>query len=246
MLHRRMALATGRKRVADSEDQVHHGAGHRARLRARLLHGGGEALADYEVLEYLLMTAIPRRDVKPAAKALLARFGSVRGVLDAPLEELRRVNGLGEVAPVALRVIRETADLYLQQAAEGGEPLRDPDALVRFWRSRIGSLPYEVFEVAYLDSAGRLLRDGVERLEEGTVDRAAVYPRRILEAALRRNAAAIVVAHNHPNGEVSPSEQDKLLTRALTLAAATVSVRLLEHLVVSPDRVYSFREAGLL
>lgn len=221
-------------------------AGHRERLRARFLKSGFAGFGDYEIVELLLTLAIPRRDVKPAAKALLARFGSVRGVLDAPLEELRRVNGLGEVAPVALRVIRETADLYLQQAAEGGEPLRDPDALVRFWRSRIGSLPYEVFEVAYLDSAGRLLRDGVERLEEGTVDRAAVYPRRILEAALRRNAAAIVVAHNHPNGEVSPSEQDKLLTRALTLAAATVSVRLLEHLVVSPDRVYSFREAGLL
>lgn len=220
--------------------------GHRHRLRERFLKSGFTGFADYEIVELLLTLAIPRRDVKPAAKALLARFGSVRGVLDAPLEGLRRVDGLGEVAPVALRVIRETANLYLQQAAEGGEPLRDPDALVRFWRSRIGSLPNEVFEVAYLDSAGRLLRDGVERLEEGTVDRATVYPRRILEAALRRNAAALVVAHNHPNGEVTPSEQDKLLTRALTLAAATVSVRLLEHLVVSPDKVFSFREAGLL
>lgn len=221
-------------------------AGHRERLRARFLKSGFAGFADYEIVELLLTLAIPRRDVKPAAKALLARFGSVRGVLDAPLEELRRVDGLGEVAPVALRLIRETANLYLQQAAEGGEPLREPDALIRFWRSRIGSLPYEVFEVAYLDSAGRLLRDGVERLEEGTVDRATVYPRRILEAALRRNAAALVVAHNHPNGEVNPSEQDKLLTRALTLAATTVSVRLLEHLVVSPDKVFSFREAGLL
>lgn len=220
--------------------------GHRHRLRERFLKSGFAGFADYEIVELLLTLAIPRRDVKPSAKALLARFGSVRGVLDAPLEGLRRVDGLGEVAPVALRVIRETANLYLQQAAEGGEPFREPDALVRFWRSRIGSLPYEVFEVAYLDSAGRLLRDGVERLEEGTVDRATVYPRRILEAALRRNAAALVVAHNHPTGEVNPSEQDKLLTRALSLAAATVSVRLLEHLVVSPDKVFSFREAGLL
>jgi DNA repair protein RadC len=220
--------------------------GHRHRLRERFLRSGFSGFADYEIVELLLTLAIPRRDVKPAAKALLARFGTVRGVLDAPAEELRRVDGLGEVAPVALRIIRETANLYLQQTAEGGEPLRDPEALTRFWRSRIGSLPFEVFEVAYLDSAGRLLRDGVERLEEGTVDRATVYPRRILEAALRRNAAAIVVAHNHPNGEVEPSEQDKLLTRALHLASSTVAVRLLEHLVVSPERVFSFREAGLL
>lgn len=220
--------------------------GHRQRLRERFLRSGFSGFADYEIVELLLTLAIPRRDVKPAAKALLARFGSVRGVLDAPAEELRRIDGLGEVAPVALRIIRETANLYLQQSAEGGEPLRDPEALVRFWRSRIGALPIEVFEVAYLDSAGRLLRDGVERLEEGTVDRATVYPRRILEAALRRNAAAIVVAHNHPNGEVGPSEQDKLLTRALHLASTTVAVRLLEHLVVSPERVFSFREAGLL
>lgn len=220
--------------------------GHRQRLRERFLRSGFSGFADYEIVEMLLTLAIPRCDVKPAAKALLARFGTVRGVLDAPAEELRRVDGLGEVAPVALRIIRETANLYLQQTAEGGEPLRDPEALTRFWRSRIGSLPFEVFEVAYLDSAGRLLRDGVERLEEGTVDRATVYPRRILEAALRRNAAAIVVAHNHPNGEVEPSEQDKLLTRALHLASSTVAVRLLEHLVVSPERVFSFREAGLL
>lgn len=220
--------------------------GHRQRLRERFLRAGFSGFADYEIVELLLTLAIPRRDVKPAAKALLARFGTVRAVLDAPAEELRRVDGLGEVAPVALRVIRETANLYLQQTAEGGEPLREPDALTRFWRSRIGSLPFEVFEVAYLDSAGRLLREGVERLEEGTVDRATVYPRRILEAALRRNAAAIVVAHNHPNGEVEPSEQDKLLTRALHLASSTVAVRLLEHLVISPERVFSFREAGLL
>lgn len=220
--------------------------GHRQRLRERFLRAGFSGFADYEIVELLLTLAIPRRDVKPAAKALLARFGSVRGVLDAPAEELRRVDGLGEVAPVALRIVRETANLYLQQSAEGGEPLRDPETLGRFWRSRIGALPFEVFEVAYLDSAGRLLSDGVERLEEGTVDRATVYPRRILEAALRRNAAAIVVAHNHPNGEVEPSEQDKLLTRALYLASSTVAVRLLEHLVVSPERVFSFREAGLL
>ena len=142
--------------------------------------------------------------MKRPAKALLERFGSLRGVLDAPLPELRSVAGVGEVAAIGLRVIRESATLYLQEASEGAEVLRDPQRLGDFWRMRIGALGHEVFAVAYLDSAYRLLRNGVETLQEGTIDRAAVYPRRVVEAALRREAAALVLAHNHPSGNVAP------------------------------------------
>ncbi len=220
--------------------------GHRQRLRERFLRAGLEGFADYEVVELLLTLAIPRSDVKQPAKALIARFGSLRGILDAPLEELRQVHGLGEVAPVALRIVKAAATLYLQQKAEAGECLADPAHLAEFWRLRIGALPNEVFEAAYLDSAYRLLRDGVETLQQGTIDRAAVYPRRLVEAALRRGAAALVLAHNHPSGQVDPSEQDKLLTRALVLAAETVGVRILDHLIVSSGEVFSFRRAGLL
>ena len=115
-----------------------------------------------------------------------------------------------------------------------------------FWRMRIGALSKEVFEVAYLDTGYRLLRNGVDRLEEGTIDRATVYPRRVIEHAIKRGAAALVLAHNHPNGHVQPSEQDKTLTRALVLAAETVHLKILDHLVVSPDEVFSFRKAELL
>jgi DNA repair protein RadC len=111
---------------------------------------------------------------------------------------------------------------------------------------RIGALSNEVFEVAYLDSACRLVRDGVETLEEGTIDRAAVYPRRVVEAALRRGAAAIVLAHNHPNGSVTPSQHDKVLTRAIVLAADTVHLRVVDHFIVAPHETFSFRKAGLL
>ena len=142
--------------------------------------------------------------------------------------------------------IREAASLYLQQRAEEATVLASPESLKSFWRSRLGGLRNEVFEVAYLDSACRLMRNGVETLEEGTVDRAAVYPRRVAEAALRRGAAALVVAHNHPNGNVTPSEQDKVLTRALVLAATTLQIKVMDHLVVSADAVFSFRDAGLL
>jgi len=176
----------------------------------------------------------------------MTRFGTLRGILDAPLEELQAVEGIGAVTPVALRIIREATSLYLQQAAEQYDSFADPSALARFWRLKIGSLSHEVFQVGYLDTTYHLLRDGVETLEEGTIDRAAVYPRRVIEAALRRGAATLVFAHNHPNGNVQPTEQDKVLTRALVLAAATVQMQVLDHLIVSIDTVFSFRQEGLL
>ena len=223
-----------------------HVQGHRQRLRERFIKVGIGGLADYEVVELILTLAIPRSDVKQAAKLLIDRFGNLRGILDAPIEELIKTDGIGSVTPVALKIIRAVATLYLQQSAEGAEILSEPSRLSAFWRMRIGSLPNEVFQVAYLDSAGRLLRGGVETLEEGTIDRAAVYPRRVVESALRRGAAALVIAHNHPNGHVQPSGQDKTLTRALVLAAETVNLKIVDHLIVSPDEVFSFRKAGLL
>jgi DNA repair protein RadC len=227
-------------------DAKPHFHGHRERLRSRFLKSGLDGFADYEVVELLLTLAIPRSDVKQPAKALIARFENLRGILEAPIDELRRVPGIGSVTPVALQIIKAAATLYLQQRSEGQDSLARPDRLEAFWRMRLGSLPNEIFEVGYLDSGYRLLRDGVETLEEGTIDRAAVYPRRVIEAALRRGAFAIVLAHNHPNRVVTPSEQDKVLTRAIVLAAETVSVRVVDHLVVAAEEVFSFRKAGLL
>jgi DNA repair protein RadC len=223
-----------------------HYLGHRQRLRERFIKNGLAGFADYEVVELLLCLAIPRGDVKPTAKALIARFGNLKGIMDAPLEELQGIKGIGTVSPVALRIIREAANLYFQQSAEQRDSLAEPEDLFRFWRTRMGALANEVFQVGYLDSGYRLVRDGVETLEEGTADRATVYPRRVMEAALRRGAAVLVFAHNHPNGNVQPTEQDKVLTRALVLAATTIQIKVLDHLIVSTDQVFSFRREGLL
>lgn len=223
-----------------------HYHGHRQRLRERFLKSGLDGFADHEVVELLLTLAIPRADVKPQAKALLSRFGSLRGILDAPLAELRDVQGIGSVAPIALQVIKATAALYLLQTAEGRQYLGKPEDLERYWRLRIGASPNEVFEVGYLDSGYHLLHDGLERLSEGTIDKAAVYPRRVVESALRKGAYGLVLAHNHPSGSVAPTEQDKVLTRAIVLASEAVGIRVVEHLIVSPDEVFSFRKAGLL
>ena len=229
--------------MAKTEPHYH---GHRRRLRERFLKSGFTGFAEHEVIELLLTLAIPRSDVKQQAKALLKHFDSLRGILDAPLTELQSVEGIGRISAISLKIIRESATLYLQEASEGTEVLRDPERLSNFWRMQIGHLKHEVFAVAYLDSAHRLLRDGVETLQEGTIDRAAVYPRRVVEAALKRQAAAFVLAHNHPNGSVEPSEQDKMVTRAVVLAAETISLRVVDHLIVSASETFSFREAGLL
>jgi DNA repair protein RadC len=221
-------------------------SGHRQRLRERFLQAGLEGMADYEVIELLLTLAIPRSDVKQPAKRLISRFGNLRGILDAPMEELQKVEGVGSVSPVALKVIRAAASSYLRQSAEGEEALTDNSRLSAFWKMRIGALTNEVFQVAYLDSGYRLLNDGVESLGEGTIDRASIYPRRVIESALKHGAAAIALAHNHPNGNVQPSEEDKTITRAIVLAAETVQIKVLDHLIISADEVFSLRKAGLL
>ena len=221
-----------------------HYYGHRRRLRERFLKGGLESFPDYEAIELLLTLAIPRKDVKVPAKLAIERFGSLRGVLDAPLEELRKIPGIGEVAPVALRVIRETANRYLQQKSQETFSLANQEVLFDYCRGALGALSHEVFKVIYLDGGYRML--GADTLEEGTIDRAAVYPRRVMDAAIRNRAAALVFTHNHPNGNVAPSEQDKTLTRALVLAAETLQIKVLDHLIVSKDAVFSFRKEGLL
>jgi DNA repair protein RadC len=223
-----------------------HFLGHRQRLRDRFLKAGLDGMAEHEVVELLLTLAIPRSDVKQPAKALLARFGSLRSILDASVEDLESVDGIGSVTAISLHVIREASGLYLQQTAQDQDNLGDSSRLVDFWRFRMGELQNEVFQVAYLDSGYRLLRDGVETLAEGTIDRAVVYPRRIAEGCLKRGAAAVVLAHNHTNGTVTPSDQDKVLTRAIVLAAEAIGVRVVDHLVITADKWLSFRKEALL
>ena len=207
---------------------------------------GLEGLADYEIVELLLTFAIPRGDVKEIAKELIARFGDLRGVLDASIEEMKEVEGIGSVTPVALKIIKAAATLYLQQAVERREVFADSSKLADVGRVRIGSEQNEIFEVAYLDTCLRLTRNGIETIEEGTIDRATAYPRRVMEAALKRGAAALVLAHNHPNGDVRPTEQDKVLTRAMVLAGEAVNIKIVDHVIVSATDIFSFRKAGLL
>lgn len=223
-----------------------HFWGHRRRLRNRFVISGFKGMAEYEIVELLLTLAIPRSDVKKPAKQLISRFKNLRGILEAPKADIESITGLGKVAPIALHIIRETAALYLSQKSEGTDSFINPEYIYQYWRIKLGNQPNEIFQVAYLTSDYRLQHNGIETLEEGTIDKATIYPRKVIVSALRRGAAAIMCAHNHTNGNVQPTEHDKLLTRSLALAAATVQLKLIDHVVVTTDDVFSFRKEGLL
>ncbi len=237
---------SNQKQMNVSNTEEPRGAGHRRRLRERFLRAGLQGFAEHEVLELVLTLAIPRRDVKPQAKDLLEKFGSFRRVMDASSEALRTIEGIGDTAISVLGIIKAVAELYVQQGLELSTSGLVMGDLAKFWQMRIGALLSEVFEVAYLNSANRVLANGIERLAEGTIDRAAVYSRRVMEAAVKRQAAGLVFAHNHPNGMAEPSGQDELLTRALILAAQTLEIKVLDHLIVTQTDVFSFRKEGLL
>ncbi len=209
-----------------------------------MLTRGFDGSPDYVAVELVLTFCIGRRDVKELAKALVARFGSYKGVLEASEADLVEVQGMAHRTARNLRLIRLAADHYLQQRAYGGEPLTDPRALHDYVRARIGSLPTEEVWVYHLDPAHRLVAE--ELVARGTIDRAFTFPRQVVSSAISHNASAIIVAHNHPSGSLEPSDYDRNLTRALTVALSSVDLKLLDHLIVTSDSVYSFRTNSLL
>jgi len=220
--------------------------GHRSRLRKRFETAGIKGLADYEIVELLLTLCIPRKDVKQPAKALVEKFGNLRNILNTPHKEIASIPGIGSVAPTAFKIIRETAELYLLQSAENLPVLNNSDRLEKFWMSRLSHLTNEVFEIGCLDNRYRLIKNGVQRLEEGTIDYTIVYPRKVMEYALKSAASAIVLAHNHPSGAAKPSDHDIKLTQSLINAATTLNIEIVDHLIIAGKEIFSFRRNGLI
>lgn len=219
------------------------GAGHRQRLRDRFLAQGLAALSDTEILELLLSFGTPRGDCKQQARELLGRFSSLPGVLDAEVEDLLQISGVGPKNCFALRFIKAVADRYLQQRMRSRSYLRSSQAVHDYLLHSMRGLPREVFTVIYLDSSLAILDSEV--VAEGTVNVNTVYPREIVRRALSRNAAALIVAHNHPSGAVSPSKQDQHLTRTLYLVCNLMQIRLLDHLIIG-ESCFSFADNGLM
>jgi DNA repair protein RadC len=218
--------------------------GHRQRLREKFLNTGAAGLHDYELLELLLFHSVPRKDTKPLAKTLLARFGSLSAVLDASVDELRAVKSLSDTSIALFRLARELGTARLSEKLKDIESLSSPQAVVAFARSALAGLGYEAFLAVFLNAKNKVL--GHQVVHEGTIDHAVVYPRRIIEAALARRAAGLILVHNHPSGETAPSEDDKRLTARIVDAAKHMDIRVLDHIIVGTSGYFSFAEQRLL
>ena len=212
-------------------------AGHRSRLRGRFLAHGLESLQDYEAIELLLTYAIARRDVKPIAKEMLAKFGSVDRLLDATPEELLSVNGMGPASAALCQLVRELCAKYLEQKLVKRDLLLDtPRRVIDFCRMKLAGGKKETMLLLYLNSHNMLID---YQSIAGTVDRAAVYSREIVEKALLLHASGVIAAHNHPSGICDPSAEDVALTRNLMRALESVGITLYDHLVVTRNAAYS-------
>ena len=207
-----------------------HYHGHRERLRERFRKGGAEALGDYELLELILFRALPRRDVKPLAKAMIARFGSFAEALSARPERLREIDGLGEAAIVELKIIEAAAKSLAKAAISKRLTLSSFSAVVDYCRTAMAFLDREEFRVLFLDKKNGLIADEV--LGTGTVDHAPVYPREILRRALELGASAPILVHNHPSGDPQPSADDIRLTHQIMEVGKPLNVAVHDHLIV--------------
>lgn len=214
------------------------------RPREKLLQRGAEALSDAELLAIFLGSGTRGATVIDVARQLLQDLGGLRPLLAASRAELCARPGVGAARYAILQAARELGQRCLSQRLARGDALTSPEHARTFLRSRLQDLPYELFCVLYLDTKHRVIR--FEELFRGTIDGASVHPREVVRCALRHNAAALIVAHNHPSGVAEPSAADNALTRRLREALAMVDIRLLDHLVVGDGEVVSFTERGLL
>jgi DNA repair protein RadC len=221
-----------------------HYHGHRQRLRERFLATGGEGMPDYELLELVLAIAIPRSDVKPLAKELLARFRNFNGVITADPAALQQVKGMGEVSAAALKVVQAAAVRLAQAEVMDRPVINSWDRLLDYCMAAMGHEKVEQTRVLFLDKRNRLIAD--ERQNKGTVDHTPLYPREVVKRALELGATAIILVHNHPSGDPTPSKADIELTKHVQDAAARLGIALHDHLIVSREGPASFKSLGLI
>lgn len=219
-------------------------SGHRQRLRQRFLEAGPGALADYEMLELLLFQAVPRRDTKPIAKALIEQFGSYKGVLRADTEALLAVKGMGEGGAVLFKAVADAAERLAREEVLLQPILSSWDKLLDYLRIGLADQDTEHFRILFLDVRNTLIAD--EEQQRGTVNHTPVYPREVVKRALELGASAIILVHNHPSGSATPSQADIDMTRTIRDAARGVNITLHDHIIVARSGTVSFADEGLL
>jgi len=219
-------------------------AGHRARLRERLLGGGAEALADYEVLEYLLFGALARGDTKPAAKALLARFGTLAGVLNAEAAALKQVKGVSDASVGQIKIAALVARRMARSEVSAKPVLGSWQALLDYLAIDMAHLTIERVRVLYLDTKNRLVLD--HHVGDGTVDEAAIHPREVIKRGLDCGASALILVHNHPSGNPEPSRADIRITQAISEAGRPLGIAVHDHVIVGSEGHVSLRAKGVI
>lgn len=220
--------------------------GHRQRLRDRFLSDNGKSMPDYELLELVLTIAIPRRDVKPLAKKLIAKFGNFANVINAPIEELLAFEGLKETSVCALKLIKEGAIRTSWQSFSNFDApvINNWDAMIDYCRTSLAHQKNEEFKIIFLNS--KLVVIGEESQARGTVDQVSIHPREVIKSAMDKGASAIILVHNHPSGNVTPSKADIEITKKIKMAAEVVDIRILDHIIISKSDCYSFSENRLI
>ncbi len=219
-------------------------AGHRKRLREKFIRSGLTAFHDYEIVELLLSLGTPRRDCKQQAKEALKRFKNLRGVLEASPDELRQIKGIGPHSIFGIKFMQELAREYLKERVLDKPVYKSSQEIFDYLYHSMRDLKKEVFKIVYLNSQNQIIE--IADLSRGTVDSSFVYPREVMEGAIKFNAASLVFVHNHPSGNPEPSESDKELTRDLVYASAIMQIKVLDHIVIGDNRFFSFAAEGLI
>jgi DNA repair protein RadC len=220
----------------------HKGDGHRQRLRERFLKSGLEGFHDYEVIELLLTLATPRKDCKDAAKAALAKFKTLQGVLEASPYDLGKIAGIGPKNSLGIKLVKAVSDRYREKKLIQKNPLNNSKELFDYLNHDIGDKTREYFKIIFLDSKNRVI--ATETHSKGTLTASSVYPREVIYSALANKAAALIFAHNHPSGDPQPSPEDIAITRQLVYAGKVMGLTVHEHLVIGDNCYYRFADQG--
>ncbi|ABA03602.1 DNA repair protein RadC [Nitrobacter winogradskyi Nb-255] len=221
-----------------------HYHGHRERLRERFRDAGPDALSDYELLEMVLFRALPRRDVKPLAKSLIGRFGSFAEVVHAPDARLREISGLGEAAIIEIKLIAATASRVAKGQLKQRTVLSSWTAVIDYCRTSMAFADKEQFRILFLDKRNQLIADEVQQV--GTIDHTPVYPREVVKRALELSATAIIMVHNHPSGDPTPSQADIQMTKSIVDISSPLGISVHDHIIVGKNGHSSLKGLRLM
>ncbi len=228
------------------KDNKPHYINHRTRLRERFINQGIEGLQPYEIIELFLTFVIPQKDVKPAAKEAIEKFRTIQGFFDADEKELSKIPFFKDKALTLRKFIKEIFLLYQKQKVESLPLSQSKEELIAYCINKIGFNKNEDFWLIPLDSKNAIIQNGENRISEGLIDRTTVYPRQVIESAIRHGAHSILLLHNHTNGNPNPSEQDIDITKAISIPARLLNIGIFDHIIVAGDKYFSFRENKLL